>query len=140
MSGQIVIDGLRKRYGRRDVLEDVNLTVPSGSIYALLGKNGAGKTTLLNCLLGLIPPTGGRMRIDGAPVNWKTFERLSYVPETCALYDELTVIDHLRMFAGQITLFDLQFGTELVTRFELEGRARIGSLSKGHKTALAVLL
>jgi ABC-2 type transport system ATP-binding protein len=140
MSEAILIDHLRKRYVRSDVLVDVSFTVPTGSIYALLGKNGAGKTTTLNCLLGLTPADGGRLLVDGLPVRWNTFERLAYVPETSALYELLTVNDHLLMFAKQIKRFDPAYAAQLVRLFELNNHARIGTLSKGHKTALAVLL
>jgi len=59
------LDGVRKRYGRRDALVDVDLAVPAGAALGLLGPNGAGKTTTLRLLLGFARPTAGRVRVQG---------------------------------------------------------------------------
>src|SRR5260221_5973664 len=69
----IEIEGLRKEYrGRRGrrvaALDGVDLAIPEGGIFGFLGPNGSGKTTTIRCLLGLVRPTGGQLRLFGRPV------------------------------------------------------------------------
>ena len=61
--------GVSKRFGHKRVLQEVNLTLPAGSVLGLVGKNGAGKTTLLKCALGLQRPQRGDVRILGEPAG-----------------------------------------------------------------------
>ena len=76
----IEIEGLWAGYGHEDVLEDVNLTVASLDFIGLIGPNGGGKTTLIKVLLGLLPPTRGRVQIMGKPVT-KGRRHIGYVPQ-----------------------------------------------------------
>ena len=71
MSGHglaVDIDGLTLRYGRTEVLADIDLTIGAGERLCLVGPNGAGKSSLLRCLTGLVEPTGGQVRLDGSPM------------------------------------------------------------------------
>jgi ABC-2 type transport system ATP-binding protein len=80
----ISVEGLTKSYGRakRPALADVSLTVNEGEVLGLIGPNGAGKTTFLGCLLGLLSPTGGRIRIDGrGPDDLAVRRATGYLPE-----------------------------------------------------------
>ncbi len=83
-SGGIAVEALTKSYGRakRPALVDVSLTVDAGEILGLIGPNGAGKTTFIGCLLGLLTPTGGRIRIDGRGPDDLAVRRVTgYLPE-----------------------------------------------------------
>ena len=92
-------------YGNVQVLHGVNLTVPTGSVVALLGANGAGKTTTLKVIAGLMAPTRGTIRLDGRP-----FERvagqervgagLCLIPEGRGIFRRLTVRENIAMFVG----------------------------------------
>jgi ABC-type Mn2+/Zn2+ transport system ATPase subunit len=73
---------VRCGYGRRTILEHVDLDVPRQGIVALVGPNGAGKTTLLRVLLGLIPPSGGRIEYGPGPDGRASPPRIGYVPQT----------------------------------------------------------
>lgn len=100
------VESLKKRFGRHDVLSGVDLHVPLGSIYALLGQNGAGKTTTLKCTLGLLRATSGRVRILGrAPEElYRTEGEVGVVFDTPCLHPELTVrqmLEHGRRIAGK---------------------------------------
>jgi len=80
----IVVDGLSKSYGRRKkpALVDVSLRIDSREILGLIGPNGAGKTTFIGCLLGLLTPTGGSVRIDGrGPDDLAVRRATGYLPE-----------------------------------------------------------
>ena len=136
----IAIDHLTKRYGDFEAVSDLTLQVGSGSICGLLGPNGAGKTTAMKCLLGFLHPTAGRLAIDGSAITPKTFEYLSYVPETSALFGELTVQQHLELDRRSQPRHDRARAAELIRTFELDLRKRVRSLSKGQKTAFALVL
>lgn len=94
----IEIDGLRVRYGRHRVLDRVSLTVPRGSVTALLGRNGTGKSSLVRCLLGEQKPTAGTVRVLGHDV-WreraKLMARIGVVPEQPDAPPELVRYDAL---------------------------------------------
>jgi branched-chain amino acid transport system ATP-binding protein len=95
---------LNVRYGKSHVVFDVDLTVASGEILALLGRNGAGKTTTLLGILGVLPGTTGTVRIDGRDVSrWAAFQRvragIAYVPSGARSFPNLTVEENLAIAA-----------------------------------------
>ena len=136
----IAISGLTKHYRDVVAVDGASLEVPEGSVCGLLGRNGAGKTTTFKCLLGFVRPDAGEVRFDGQPLTPQTFARLGYVPERPALYNWLTVAQHLEIARRTQPLYDAAFGTELLATFRLDGRRKAGKLSKGQQTALALIL
>src|SRR5207248_10371766 len=88
--GVIRASGLSRRFGGRDAVVDVSLTVEPGQVVGVLGPNGAGKTTLIRMLLGLLRPSAGTGGIDGAA---------GYLPERFSTYDALSVRSYLRFMA-----------------------------------------
>ena len=136
----IAIDHLTKRYGTFEAVSDLTLPVGAGSICGLLGPNGAGKTTAMKCLLGFLHPTAGRISVDGVPVAPQTFDVLAHVPETSALFDELSVSQHVELNRRSHPRHDSARASELLRTFDLDPRKRVRSLSKGMKTALALIL
>lgn len=101
------LQGVAKHYGRGNApfkaLDDVELTVPRGQLFGLIGHNGAGKSTLFKLVLGLIAPSKGRLWVDGCEVGGPNFRtarrRLGYLPENLVLYDNLDGLETLRFFA-----------------------------------------
>ena len=99
--------GVVAGYGGRTILHGLDLAVQAGEICALLGANGAGKTTTLSLFLGFVPPTQGRVRVQGvdpvaAPAQAR--RRLAYIPENVALYEHLSArenVAYLLDLAGQ---------------------------------------
>ncbi len=136
----IAIQHLGKRYGAFAAVDDVNIDIPSGSVFGLLGPNGAGKTTTFKCLLGLAAPSSGKVLFDGQPLEPKTFEKLAYVPERSVLYEWMTAGDHLEMQRRSYTRYDEKRSRELMELFTLDPRKRVRAMSKGMRTALAVVL
>ncbi len=97
----IVVDDLRKRYGKIEALRGVSLSIPRGEIFGLLGANGAGKTTLIKSLIGSLRPNGGSARVLGLdPLTQKAALRrqIGYMPQTPVLYDDLSARDNIRFF------------------------------------------
>ncbi|MEH0843511.1 ABC transporter ATP-binding protein [Micromonospora sp. CPCC 205711] len=102
MSALLEVDQLSSGYGPVPVLHEVTLEVPAGTVTAVLGANGAGKTTLLRTLSGLLRPTAGRIRFDGADLRGVRVEHLvrrglAHVPEGRGVVAELTVEENLRL-------------------------------------------
>ncbi|MCX6954415.1 MAG: ABC transporter ATP-binding protein [Verrucomicrobia bacterium] len=96
-------DSLVKRYGPVTALDGVSLEIAPGDFFGLLGPNGAGKSTLLSLLAGLLPPDAGTITFDGEPVGVRhpaTRRLLGYVPQTVALYEDLSADQNLRIFGG----------------------------------------
>lgn len=94
---------LTKKYGDCTALNNLNLTIGKGEIFALLGQNGAGKTTTINLFLGFVEPTSGVASIDGLNVAThaeETKTRLAYIPETVMLYPNLTGLENLEYFSS----------------------------------------
>lgn len=93
---------LSKHRGMHRTLDDVSLTVAPGEIYCLLGANGAGKSTMIKLFLGFIAPTSGSAEVDGLNPQVEPHavrSRLLYIPETVALYEELSGYENLDYFA-----------------------------------------
>ena len=130
---------LSKRFGTLCVLDDIDLDVPAGSIFGLLGLNGAGKTTLLRILMGFTRPSGGEGSILGRPIGRlgpAERARISYVPETMALYENMRVLELVRFIAALHPRWDPQAASHYLDAFELPPGRRVGALSRGMRTQL----
>jgi ABC-2 type transport system ATP-binding protein len=103
----IQIEKLTYAYGRAEAVRDLNLTVKPGCCYGLFGRNGAGKTTTMKCLLNLLRPQSGKVRVFGMDPRKHEVavkERLAYVPDQVAFYPWMSVreaIDYLASFRQQ---------------------------------------
>ncbi len=134
------INDLTKRYGAFTAVDALTLAVEPGSVCGLLGPNGSGKSTTFKCLLGLARPTSGTVTIEGAPLVPQTFDFLGYVPEKSALYEWMTVGQHLEMTRRAYRGFDESRARELGALFKLQPEKLVRRLSKGQHTALAIVL
>src|SRR5580698_7006169 len=117
---------LFKDFGELTAVNDINLVVPRGEFFAVLGPNAAGKTTTIKILAGLIKPTSGIARVGGFDVQTHPLEArrcLAYVPDFPFLYEKLTPWEFFR-FIGQMFQMDntriLASARELIARFNLE--------------------
>ncbi len=129
-----------KKYGKLVANNSVSLTVDDGEIAVLLGPNGAGKSTLIKCICGLLR-FQGEISLNGK--SNKSLEAkgsLGYVPEIPAVYDLLTVSEHLEFIRRSYKVSDDGTGDRLLKRFELYGkRDKLGKeLSKGMQQKLSI--
>lgn len=140
----IEIDSLVKVYDGVPAVDGLSLRVPPGEILGLVGPNGAGKTTTLRCLSGILPPTSGRIAIGGFDLQGQPVEarrRLAFVPDEPRLFENLTVLDHLRVVGRLYDVPDaVARGGELLARFDLADRRNSfpGELSRGMKQKLMI--
>lgn len=132
--------GLTKRFGKREALKQVDLSVESGKIVGLLGPNGSGKTTLIKLANGLLRPDGGSIRIDGQEQGVYTKSIVSYLPDRMYFADWMRVSDMVRMFRDFYTDFRLETAEDMLERLEISGSERMKSLSKGTKEKVQLAL
>jgi ABC-2 type transport system ATP-binding protein len=150
MSAAAELAGVAKRYGEITALAGLTLDVREGEVLGLVGENGAGKTTALRCLVGLLAPDSGAVRIDGIDVQAQPLEarrRLSFVPDGAPLYQNLSPRAHLALVGRLHAIDEARIAEEtarLLDAFELADRGDdpVGSFSRGmrQKTALACAL
>ncbi len=134
---------LGKRYRRGWGLRDCTFSLPQGSVCALVGPNGAGKSTLLSLTTGLRRPTAGEMRVLGQSTDGRgTHPALSFLAQDKPLFRGFTVEEMLRTGRSLNTQWDAAYARRLVTDADVPMKARIGTLSGGQRTrvALAVAL
>jgi ABC-2 type transport system ATP-binding protein len=142
MSHAIEIERLHYRAGSFE-LRDVNLHVPTGSIYGFLGPNGSGKTTTMRLILGLLRPLAGRITVlgDRMPEDGpRILARVGYVPEQPHLDSTLTVREILTFQSAFYATWDWPCAEDLLGRFQLDEDTLFARLSKGQKAKLMILL
>ena len=92
------LKNIEKSFGDKKVLSGVSFKVEGGRAFGLLGRNGAGKTTSIRILMNVFPANGGRVLIDGQPVDYNKVQ-IGYLPEERGLYPKKIIIDQLTYFA-----------------------------------------
>ncbi|HZM05919.1 MAG TPA: ABC transporter ATP-binding protein [Candidatus Saccharimonadales bacterium] len=138
----IEIQNLSRRYGKLDAVNSLSLTVLPGKCYGFFGRNGAGKTTTIKCLLNLLRPDSGTVRVFGLDPRQDEVavkSRLAYVPDFVAFYPWMTVAETLQYFASFRQHWNASIETDLLLRFNLDPKQKAGTLSKGQKTQLALI-
>jgi ABC-2 type transport system ATP-binding protein len=138
----IQIENLHYAYGRSEAVNGLNLNVQPGHCYGLFGRNGAGKTTTMNCLLNLLRPQRGSVRVfglDPARHEVEVKRLLSYVPDQVAFYPWMSIRETLDYLASYRTHWNSQAEAELLRRFELDAAKRTSELSKGQRTQVALI-
>src|SRR5438094_16364 len=143
MTPAIEITDLVRRYGRTDAVNGLSLTVQPGRCYGFFGRNGAGKTTTIKCLLNLLRPTSGTVRVSGLDPRRDEVavkSRLAYVPDVVAFYPWMTVRATLDYFASFRAHWNRHIEADLLQRFRLNPSQKASALSKGQKTQLALII
>ena len=138
----ITIESLHKRFGKNLVLDGVNLDIGEGGIFAVLGPNGSGKTTLIKCLLGMVIPNKGTIKVRDVSVrnNWGYRQDIDYLPQIANFPGNLKVKELIKMIK------DLRRkaadDSQLIKRFQLEPflDKKLGTLSGGTKQKVNLLL
>ena len=149
MSNQYAVElqGVTKRYNEILAVNNINLAINSGEIFALLGPNGSGKSTTLKMLLGLVPPTAGSLTVLGLDVQKDPVavkRQVGYVPESPDIYEFLTGIEYLDFIADIYNVPPMekqQRINEYLKALQLEGREgdMINSYSDGMKKKISLI-
>jgi ABC-2 type transport system ATP-binding protein len=139
----IELRNLRKSFGKKAVLQGVDMAVPPGQTFAFLGRNGQGKTTTIRTLLGLIKPDSGDVRVLGLDPRTHGVEirrRVGYVAEDPVMFGWMRVKQLMSFMAPFYPTWDAKWAKELADRFELPMETKFKHLSKGQGVRVALLL
>ena len=145
----LIAENLSKTYGDYKALNNLNLKLNKGEIFALLGQNGAGKSTTINIFLGFVRPTEGVAKINGISVidhPEETKKFIAYIPETVLLYPNLTGVENLKFFSSLAGFdYDNETLTNFLSKAGLQSDAhhnRLGGYSKGmrQKAGIAIAI
>lgn len=134
------ISGVTKKYGKTLANDNISFAVGDGQIGILLGPNGAGKSTIIKCIAGLLRFTG-RIEIDGFEnTSLEAKQHLGYIPEMPAVYDLLTVEEHLEFIRRTYRVKEEAYTEQLLERLELaDKKKKLGKeLSKGMQQKLSI--
>jgi ABC-2 type transport system ATP-binding protein len=142
----IEVRGLRKTFGDFVAVDSIDFNVGHGEIFGFLGPNGSGKTTTIRMLCGVIAPSGGGARVMGCDVvteSERVRENIGYMSQKFSLFQDLTVDENLKFYAGIYGLTDEKFAERrayILTMADLVGRENemTGDLSVGWKQRLAL--
>ena len=141
---EIEVEGLRKTFGRREVLKGLSFGVPRGGFLSIFGPNGAGKTTTLRVLATLLTPSGGTVKVAGHDVREDPMpvrRAIGFISHNAMLYPDLTAQENLRFYADMYGVEDREARiTELLERLELSARRYdvVRTYSKGMRQRLAI--
>ena len=143
----LIAENLSKTYGDYKALNNLNLKLNEGEIFALLGQNGAGKSTTINIFLGFVKPTEGVAKINGISVVdhlEETKKYIAYIPETVLLYPNLTGVENLKFFSSLAGFdYDNEALTNFLSKAGLQSDAhhnRLGGYSKGMRQKVGIAI
>ncbi|MER5642717.1 ABC transporter ATP-binding protein [Kitasatospora sp. NPDC002227] len=133
--------GLGLKYRKNWALRDCDVRLPAGRICALVGPNGAGKSTLLGLATGLLAPTTGQVSVFGRPATGaEARSRVAFLAQDKPLYPRLTVAETLRAGHELNPGWDQATAARIVTQGNLDPGARVGTLTGGQRTRVALAL
>jgi len=143
----LIAENLSKTYGDYKALNNLNLKLNKGEIFALLGQKGAGKSTTINIFLGFVKPTEGVAKINGISVvdhPEETKKFIAYIPETVLLYPNLTGVENLKFFSSLAGFdYDNEALTGFLSKAGLQADAhhnRLGGYSKGMRQKVGIAI
>ncbi len=131
---------LYKNFGDRQILTDINLTIPRGKIIGLLGKNGTGKSTLIKLMNDLLTPSEGAVRVQGLPIGVESKKIIAYLPERTYLDKNMTVNQVLAYFEDFYENFDSEKARKLLQDLDLDVTQKLTKMSKGMQEKVQLVL
>lgn len=142
VANAIQINNLGKRYGSFWALKDCTITVPQGSLSALVGPNGAGKTTLLKLLAGVNSPSAGNATVLGQTPSQSSayLSQIGYLAQQIPLYNQMTVAKHLGMGAHIDTHWDNDMAVKRLQELKIPFDRPVGKLSGGQRAQVGLAL
>jgi ABC-2 type transport system ATP-binding protein len=134
---------VRKSYGSHEAIRDLSLSIPTGSVFGLLGRNGAGKSTALRCLVGLERHDSGELRVldhDPLRLNATMRQRIGYLAEAGVPFPAATAEQLIRLCAPLYPRWSRALEEQVLGRFQIEPRRKLRELSLGQQRAVGLML
>ena len=136
-------NNLYKRFGRKQVLSDFNMSLEEGKVYGLLGKNGEGKTTLIRMIMGIIPGDKGKILYKGKKIHFNNpfyKKEVGYIPEESIFFGWMTIKELMTFNSSFYPKWNAHKAKEFLVRLDLDGKCRIKNLSRGMKLKLGLIV
>ena len=140
MSTVLECKNLRKQYGKKIALKNIDLQIPAGSIVGLLGPNGSGKTTLLKLAAGLLTPSSGEIIACGYKPGVESKELVAYQPDKVYLNDWMNVEQLIKMMVDFYPNFNKDKAYDMLKRLNIEPDQKLKTMSKGTKEKVQLIL
>jgi len=142
MKYSLQLDNVVKKFGKFRVLDDINLNVEEGEVFAYLGPNGAGKSTTIRVMLGILQATSGSVKVLGMDA-WKNateiHKRIAYVPGDVNLWANLTGGEVIDLFVSLRGPYNKELRDKLVRDFDLDTTKKCRTYSKGNRQKVALI-
>ena len=134
------IKNLNVTLGNKEILKDINLTIPKGKIVGLLGKNGAGKSTLIKSINDLLTPSSGSILVKGNKIGVESKKIISYLPERTYLNKQMKVSEVIAYFKDFYDDFDENKAEKLLKDLDLDINGTLSKMSKGMQEKVQLVL
>jgi len=134
------VKNLCKIFDDKEILIDINFSIPNGKIIGLLGKNGAGKSTLIKLINDLLTPTTGEILINGNKIGVETKKVISYLPERTYLNKQMKVSEVIDYFEDFYDNFDSEKAKKLLKDLDLDINQKLTKMSKGMQEKVQLVL
>ena len=132
--------GVSKKYGKKEVLKNINLQLERGKIIGFLGPNGSGKTTFIKIINGLLTADEGDIKVSGEQIGIESKKIISYLPDRTYLADWMKVKDIVGMFDDFYKDFSREKAEDMLKRLNINEDDRLKTLSKGNKEKVQLIL
>lgn len=138
----IEISEVYKNIGDREILTNVDINIVKGSIFGLIGPNGAGKTTLIKCVIGILKPDKGSIKVKEMDVfeNTEAKQLIGFVPDQSSYYGTFRVKDIIKFYQLSYKNFNMDRYNQLNSVFKIPDKRFIRDLSKGMKTRFSIMM
>ena len=134
------VKNINKTFDNKEILKDVNFSIPNGKIVGLLGKNGAGKTTIIKLINDLLTPTSGEILVNGKNIGVESKKVISYLPERTYLNKQMRVSEVIDYFSDFYDNFDAEKAKKLLKDLDLDINQRLTKMSKGMQEKVQLVL
>ena len=134
------LNNVYKSFSNKEVLKNINLTIPRGKIIGLLGRNGQGKTTIIKLINDLLTPTKGEILVNGKKIGVESKKIISYLPERTYLDKNMKLIDVLKCFEEFYDNFDIKKAKKLLKDLDLDINQKLVNMSKGMQEKVQLVL
>ncbi|PHV70604.1 ABC transporter [Sporanaerobium hydrogeniformans] len=134
------LKNVKKFYGKKEALKEINLSIPEGKIIGLLGPNGSGKSTMIKLINGLLEPTNGEVLIRGNKPGIESKKIIAYLPERTYLNDWMSVEQLLNFFQDFYSDFDYNKALNMLHSLQINESDKLKTMSKGTKEKVQLIL
>lgn len=136
----IELKNVRKKFGKKKVLEGVSFTAKKGNITCLVGVNGVGKTTILNSIMNLTPIDSGEILIDGEKLHPDLYNKITFIPDLAVMLPHMKIAEAISFMKNFYSSWNSSRADEIIEFFRLNPEDRISELSKGNVAKVNLLM